>query len=168
MQSDGLSIEELAVATGLSRRAVRFYVQQKLLPPPIGLGRGSRYERSHLEQLKRIAELQTAGHSLDAIRRILAGDTTVQPPSNNGRPKRRAALSAELWTHVRLADGVEIHFDARKHRPEIEGLLALKQLAQQVFSGDGQLDGQDGEDDAESGPVPCSGNPGDGLGRGYV
>jgi len=144
-----MSIDELAVAAGLSRRAVRYYVQQKLLPPPNGLGRGSRYDRSHLEQLKRIAELQTAGHSLDAIRRILAGES-VPAPAQGARPHRRAVLSAGLWTRVQLADGVELHFDAARHQPEIEGLLALRELARRVFrSGDAP-------------PVPSPGTPGEG------
>jgi DNA-binding transcriptional MerR regulator len=156
MESGGMSIDELAAAAGLTRRAVRFYVQQKLLPPPNGLGRGSRYERLHLEQLQRIADLQTAGHSLDAIRRILAGQTPLPPSAGNGRPKRRAVLSAELWTRVPLADGVEIQFDANKHQPEVEGLLALKQLAERVFNREGS------EDDAASAPVPSSGTPGEG------
>jgi DNA-binding transcriptional MerR regulator len=150
MESDGITIDELASAAGLSRRAVRYYVQEKLLPPPNGLGRGSRYERSHLEQLKRIAELQTAGHSLDAIRRLLAGDS-VPPPAQPARPHRRAVLSAELWTRAQLADGVELHFDAAKHQPSVEGLLAMRELAQRVFSR-----GDHGP------PVPSPGTPGEG------
>ena len=73
MESGELGIGELADAAGLSRRAVRFYVQRKLLPTPLGRGRGRHYDASHLERLKRIAELQAAGHSLDAIGRILDG-----------------------------------------------------------------------------------------------
>src|ERR687894_1051120 len=99
MESGDLSIGELADAAGLSRRAVRFYVQQKLLPTPLGRGRGRHYDASHLERLRRIGELQNAGHSLDAIRRILDGQSVPAPASENGdaRPARpRPALSAEL------------------------------------------------------------------------
>ena len=68
-----IGINELAAASGLTRRAIRFYVQQKLLSPPTGLGRSSQYDTSHLDRLRRIAELQQSGHSLDAIRQILNG-----------------------------------------------------------------------------------------------
>jgi DNA-binding transcriptional MerR regulator len=148
--SNEMSIDELAVVAGLSRRAIRFYVQQKLLPPPIGLGRGSHYDRSHLEQLKRVAELQSAGHSLDAIRRILSGESPPPPmPAGNGRSKRRTLLNAELWTRLTLIDGVELHFDASRHQPEVEGLLALKELAQRVFARSDSL-------------LPSPGTPGEG------
>src|SRR5256885_17043380 len=117
MESGGMGIDELAVTAGLTRRAVRYYVQQKLLPPPNGLGRGSRYDDSHLAQLRRIAELQSAGHSLEGVRKILSG-TEVPPPEREAevvRPaRRRAALSAEVWTRIAPGDWVEIHFDVRK------------------------------------------------------
>jgi DNA-binding transcriptional MerR regulator len=125
MAASELSIGELADAAGLSRRAVRFYVQQGLLPPPSGRGRGSFYDESHNERLKKILELQQAGHSLDAIRRILDGKPVAAPAS----PPRRAArvnLSAELWTRLKLMEGVELHFDAARHNPEVEKLLALR------------------------------------------
>ena len=74
-----MSVGELADAAGLSRRAVRFYVQQKLLSAPAGRGRGCHYDGSHLERLRKIADLQTAGHSLDAIRQILDGRKVAVP-----------------------------------------------------------------------------------------
>ncbi len=127
-----LGIDELATAAGLTRRAVRFYVQQKLLPPPNGVGRGRHYDRSHLDRLKEVVALQAAGHSLDAIRRLAQGQP-VPPPAVPARRSRRPGLSAELWTRVALADGVELSFDTGKHQPDAEGLLALRELAQRVF-----------------------------------
>src|SRR3954463_11013969 len=109
MESGELSIGELADAANLSRRAVRFYVQQKLLPTPLGRGRGRHYDRSHLDRLRQIADLQSAGHSLDAIRRILEGNPAPAKAESSGdgaRPLRfRPALTAELWTRIRLTDG---------------------------------------------------------------
>ena len=126
-----MAIDELAAAAGLTRRAVRFYVQQKLLPPPAGAGRGSRYDRSHLDRLREVMALQAAGHSLDAIRRMAAG-RPVPPPA--APPKRRPGLSPELWTRLTLADGVELSFDTAKHQPDAEGLLAVRELARRVFA----------------------------------
>ena len=136
MESGELSIGELADAAGLSRRAVRFYVQQKLLPTPLGRGRGRHYDASHLERLRRIGELQSAGHSLDAIRRILDGQPVPAPERQNGeeRPVRaRPALSAELWTRIRLMDGVELTFDSTKHQPDVQALLALREAVRDAF-----------------------------------
>jgi DNA-binding transcriptional MerR regulator len=130
---DSMTIGELAQKAGLSRRAVRFYVQQKLLPPPSGSGRGSQYDQSHLERLRQVAEFQTAGYSLAAIRKIVDGETTPSPPPRQARRISRPVLSADLWTRVQLAEGVELHFDASRHRPDVSGLLALKEMVQQVF-----------------------------------
>ena len=138
MESGELGIGELADAAGLSRRAVRFYVQRKLLPTPLGRGRGRHYDASHLERLKRIAELQAAGHSLDAIARILDGKAVEAPPTSpldrDGHPPRsRPALSAELWTRIRLGDGVELSFDSTKHQPDVGALLALRDAVREAF-----------------------------------
>jgi DNA-binding transcriptional MerR regulator len=138
MESGEMAIGELADAAGLSRRAIRYYVQQGLLPVPLGRGRGRHYDDSHLQALKRIAELQQAGHSLDAIRKILrrppgAAPEAVAALPENGRSKARATLSAELWTRLRLVEGVELHFDAATFSPEAEGLLALREVARKVF-----------------------------------
>src|SRR5690349_8562432 len=136
--SSELSIGDLADAAGVTRRTVRFYVQQRLLPTPLGRGRGRHYDQSHLERLRRINELQAAGHSLEAIRRILSGgETAASPasvappaPSAPGAAARRAprpSLSAELWTRLRLAEGVELHYDAARHRPTVEQLMQLRE-----------------------------------------
>lgn len=133
MHDAELNISELAVAAGLSRRAVRFYVQQGLLAPPEGRGRGSHYRPEHLARLKRIVELQQAGHSLDAIRMILEGrpaPTASAPPQRLYRPR----VSAELWTRLKLMDGVELHFNAARFSPEVERLLELRDLVRQVFA----------------------------------
>jgi DNA-binding transcriptional MerR regulator len=144
METSEMAIGELADAAGLSRRAIRFYVQQGLLPPPLGRGRGRHYDATHLAVLRRIQELQQAGHSLDAIRKILQGraspapspSTRPTPSGGNGEPRARPTLSAQLWTRLRLMEGVELHFDAAKFHPEVEGLLALRQAAREVFGRD--------------------------------
>src|SRR6185503_20189512 len=130
--SEALSIAELADAAGLSRRAIRFYVQQGLLPPPLGGGRGSHYDASHLERLRRIAELQAAGHSLDAIRRIVEGREAPPPvpPLPAGAP---AKWSAELWTRLRIAEGVEVSFDAGRHAIDTEKLAEIRRCVRGIL-----------------------------------
>jgi DNA-binding transcriptional MerR regulator len=138
--STELSIGDLADAAGVSRRTVRFYVQQRLLPVPLGRGRGRHYDQSHLQRLRRINELQSAGHSLDAIRRILDGGeaaASLPSPAPAVSPRAaRAALSAELWTRLRLGDGVELHYDAARHRPTVEQLMRLREAVRAAFAPD--------------------------------
>jgi DNA-binding transcriptional MerR regulator len=143
MAEGQLSLDELADRVGLSRRAIRFYVQRGLLPPPLGLGRGRHYDQRHIEVLRRIQELQAAGHSLHAIARILAGrevtpaaaaDVPVELDASP-RARRRSELSAELWTRLRLAPGVELHFDATEH-PTAEQLIRIRQAVRRILRPD--------------------------------
>ena len=89
MPTDQFSIAELADAAGVSRRAIRFYVSQGLLPAPAGLGRGKHYGSEHRQQLSDF-ELQTAGHSLDAIRKISRTEPPLTEPPL--RPHRCSRL----------------------------------------------------------------------------
>src|SRR5688500_4267582 len=103
--TDRMSIDELAETAGLTRRAVRYYVQQKLLPPPLGVGRGKHYDANHLERIRRLRELQTAGYALDDIRRILDGGE-IPKPVTPARPAVAANGEAELWTRLKITDGL--------------------------------------------------------------
>lgn len=125
---EALSIAELADVAGISARAVRFYVQQKLLPPPEGRGRGSHYTPEHRQRLERVIELQRAGHSLDAIRQILEG-RTVDAPVSRPRPTQ----TAELWTRLRIADGIELSFDATRRQLSAEDAAKLRQMIREAF-----------------------------------
>lgn len=98
------SIDELASLVELPRRTVRYYIQQGLVDRPIGEKRGAYYEQSHLEQLLTIKKWQRAGLSLDRIREILViAQTSTLPPS---RP--RGAGTVEVWSHLVVADGIEL------------------------------------------------------------
>lgn len=132
MASKDLSIGELAHELGLTRRAVRFYVQQGLLQPPEGRGRGSSYGREHVERLKTVLDLQQAGHSLEAIRKILGGKA-IKPPGPTKRVLPRISLKAELWTRLRVMEGVELQYNASRHNPPVEKLLKLKEIIADVI-----------------------------------
>jgi len=115
-----MNIGELAAAAGQSRRAVRFYVERGLVAPPQGRGRGCQYDHQHLEQLRRVRELQSMDHSLDAIKRIQNGEAEAPPevePAAWARARHRATLTARLWTRIEITEGVELHLDANKHNP---------------------------------------------------
>jgi DNA-binding transcriptional MerR regulator len=141
MDSGLLSISDLADAAGVSARAVRFYVQQALLHAPLGRGRGAHYDQSHLDRLRQILDLQQAGHSLDAIHKILVGEALPTPDRPIRRP--RPSVSSSLWTRVQLADGIELHFDTTRHSVPAEGLVALREQARKLFGIDKNSNGEE-------------------------
>ena len=99
------AIGDLARLADVSRRTVRYYVQEGLIPAPLGVGRGNHYGPEHLEQILRVKALQEAGRTLDEIRLGRAG----APGSKNPTTERQAALRRSLWRRVTLAPGVELH-----------------------------------------------------------
>jgi len=76
------SIEELAELTGVPTRTIRYYQSKGTLVAPERRGRVAVYTGTHVERLRVIAELQSRGLRLDAIRDVLAlasdGETTLQ------------------------------------------------------------------------------------------
>jgi DNA-binding transcriptional MerR regulator len=132
MQAGQMTITELADAAGISRRAVRFYVARGLLSAPEGRGRGGYYTAEHLGQVRRIQELQRAGHSLDAIRQILAGAEVAPPPPKPGRS--RPGVQASLWTRLVLDPGIELHFDMARRQLTAEQILALKEGVRSILA----------------------------------
>ena len=56
--------ETLAFRAGVPLRTVRFYVQEKLIDPPLSRGRGSNFTEYHLAQLQQARTLHNAGFAL--------------------------------------------------------------------------------------------------------
>lgn len=104
-----LSIGELAERADVSRRAVRYYVHEGLLPGPIGLGRGAYYTDHHLSSLIRLRDLQAQGLGLAAVRQRLVEDAPLEPES---APSNAAPIASSAWTHVAIADGVVLQLRA--------------------------------------------------------
>lgn len=109
------AIGELADQAGVSRRAVRFYVQRGLLPSPEGGGRGSFYTADHLATLVTIKRLQEEGVSLTAIAQRLglgaeagaATETQAAAPDVTGAPSTTHRPAAR-WLRIEVADGLEL------------------------------------------------------------
>lgn len=99
------NIDELADLGGVSRRTVRYYVQEGLLPAPLGVGRGPHYGRPHLDRLLEVKAWQEAGLSLNEIR------ARRTPRAAGGQPAFRPAqpLPRSTWRRLTLAPGVELH-----------------------------------------------------------
>lgn len=109
-------IEDLARLGGVSRRTVRYYVQEGLLPAPRGVGRGSHYGPEHLERLLRVKALQEQGASLEQVRRTLSG----RGPRPGAATETAVPVPRESLVRLRLAPGVELTLsgDARVPSPE--------------------------------------------------
>lgn len=111
------AIGDLAELAGVSRRTVRYYVQEGLLPAPLGLGRGNHYGQEHLDRLLRVKALQEAGRSLDEIRHALnPAPAARRAPA----PVERTAaerIERKLWRRLTLAPGVELHVEGGLRLP---------------------------------------------------
>jgi DNA-binding transcriptional MerR regulator len=103
-------IDELAGLGGVSRRTVRYYIQEDLLPAPLGVGRGRHYDRTHLDRLLRVKALQEAGRSLDEVRALLHSPArrgaAVVSPLVAALP---VSIPRSAWLRLELAPGVELH-----------------------------------------------------------
>ena len=97
------TLDEIAALAELPRRTVRYYIQSGLVDRPQGIGKGASYTHHHVEQLLVVRKWQLAGLSLERIREVLEAPTSgVLPPA----PRR--AGTVEVWSHLVVADGVEV------------------------------------------------------------
>ena len=110
-EASRFAIGELADQAGVSRRAVRFYVQRGLLPSPEGGGRGSFYTADHLATLLTLKRLQEEGVSLTAIAQRLGLAGTASQDLDAARASEAPDMSARpvgRWLRVEVADGLEL------------------------------------------------------------
>jgi DNA-binding transcriptional MerR regulator len=128
-------IEELADLGGVTRRTVRYYVQEGLLPPPLGLGRGRHYGEEHLERLLKVKALQEQGLPLSSIRESVDG---------GGRAKRAdaatstvvetsIALPRSAWSRLELVPGLELHVSSAYRLPSPARIRELAEWCRQNF-----------------------------------
>src|SRR5580704_4756038 len=104
------TIDELAAATRVPSRTIRFYQSRGALMPPEIRGRVAHYGEAHVERLKLIAQLQDRGLRIDAIGDLLASidrgemdlaewlgvEQQVQAPWADDQP--RTLTEEELYT----------------------------------------------------------------------
>ena len=129
--SDHFSIDDLCSLTGLTRRAIRFYIQKELLIPPIGLGRGAVYTRTHLEQLLTILRWKDAGLSLDGIREILYEQRGDKPAPPHPRPKPG---DVSVCSRIIVSEGIELFIDPNRAGLSPEDLRKLTQQILEIHS----------------------------------
>ncbi len=124
------AIGELADLGGISRRTVRYYVQEGLLPAPLGVGRGDHYGREHLDRLLQVKALQEAGRTLDEIRHVLAGSPA--PEAARVRAGTQP-LPRSMWRRVELLPGVELHVSGDVRLPPPGRLQELAEWCRTNF-----------------------------------
>jgi DNA-binding transcriptional MerR regulator len=97
------TLDDIAALAELPRRTVRYYIQSGLVDRPDGIGKGASYTQRHVEQLLLVRKWQLAGLSLERIGEVLKQPTTGPLPPTPRRPG-----TVEVWSHLVVADGVEV------------------------------------------------------------
>jgi DNA-binding transcriptional MerR regulator len=124
MKPKQYTIENLCELTGFTRRTIRYYIQEGLLEPPAGRGRGGFYFDSHLDRLRRIKALQDEGLKLSQIQELL----------KIGRKPEMAPLR-ELWIRYPVEPGIEIHIQKQLDETERKKLAEIIRVAKSILKG---------------------------------
>jgi DNA-binding transcriptional MerR regulator len=116
-------LDELAHATGMSARTVRYYVQRGLLPPAAFRGKDTSYGHEHLVRLRAIRRLQEAFFPLDAIAVELGSRTLAEI--------ERIAEGKAMPAQAAAPSGASTTEDARA--PDEHPRLAIERQVSRVF-----------------------------------
>ncbi|MBX6771068.1 MAG: MerR family transcriptional regulator [Chloroflexi bacterium] len=148
------SIAELQKETGASRRTIHYYVQQGVLPPPVGAGPRAAYSDVHRLRLLAVKHLQAAGWRLDRIRtffdqsplatirhvvetgRVPAEEDTVNEPTAGVKDPeteelRRYHLAPGIELLVSSTADAEDRLTIERSIPLIAGLFRSRQNGHQ-------------------------------------
>ena len=101
-----LTIDQLAIRTGMTVRNIRAHVTRGLLPPPHMQGRTAYYGPEHVARLELIAALQQQGFNLAAIQRLVAGPAA--PSAEETVAFYRTVLGTWLTESPEIADEREL------------------------------------------------------------
>jgi DNA-binding transcriptional MerR regulator len=128
MHESKYTMEEICEATGIPRRTIRYYIQEGLLAPPAGRGRGGFYNDSHLARLNEIRSMQERGMRLAGIARALQGEAEPSEPGNDEHTPRERIVMARYqvspWLSVEVRRDMEEQ-EARKVQEIIRFARAL-------------------------------------------
>ncbi|MEO5351463.1 MAG: MerR family transcriptional regulator [Magnetococcus sp. YQC-3] len=127
------TLDELCTLTDMPRRTIRFYIQKGLLSGPSSVGRGASYTQGQLETLLTIRKWKQAGLTLERIAELLTGSQSEIPPLS------RPPGSVEVWSHVVIDAGIELHINPEHSElpPEkVRQLIALILDGYKTIQGD--------------------------------
>jgi len=123
------TLAELAAASGVSPRTIRYYTAEGLLPPPSERGRYAIYSDEHLRRLQLIDRLKAAYLPLAAIREQLAAPANTQAPPGQQRlppPPHEPAPATGFGFRVSAALGdVSVPFSRFQSQSPTSGYAAL-------------------------------------------
>lgn len=132
------TLDEIAALAELPRRTVRYYIQSGLIDRPEGVGKGAWYTERHVEQLLLVRKWQLAGLSLERIGELLRGKDAVALP-----PTPRRAGTVEVWSHLVVADGVELMLEPGRAGLTPEQVRAFFRAATRAYT---QIHEEESED----------------------
>jgi DNA-binding transcriptional MerR regulator len=124
MELKQYTIEDLCELIGFTRRTIRYYIQEGLLDPPAGRGRGGFYFDSHLERLRQIKTLQDDGLKLSQIQELL----------KVGKKPEMAPLR-EIWIRYPIEPGIEIHIQKELDESERKKMAEIIRVAKSILKG---------------------------------
>ena len=130
-------IEDLAELGGVTRRTVRYYVQEELLPAPLGVGRGRHYGAEHLERLLQVKSLQEQGLPLSEIRR------RFRRPRRTDEPEQAPRVARSSWTRLTLLPGVELDVASGVRLPAPSKVEELAEWCRRHFRMEEDVDAED-------------------------
>jgi len=128
-KKDTYTLDEIAALAELPRRTVRYYIQTGLIDRPEGVGKGAWYTARHVEQLLLVRKWQLAGLSLERI-----GELLRQPSSGLVPPTPRRPGTVEVWSHLVVADGIELTVEPGRAGLTPEQVRALFRAVTQAFA----------------------------------
>lgn len=123
------TLEEIATLSELPRRTVRYYIQSGLIDRPQGVGKGAYYTQNHVEQLLLVRKWQLAGLSLERIGELLKQQAAGPLP-----PTPRRAGTVEVWSHLVVADGVELTLEPGRAGLTPEQVRAFFRAVTQAYA----------------------------------
>ena len=123
------TLDDIAALAEVPRRTVRYYIQSGLIDRPQGVGKGAYYTQHHVEQLLLVRKWQLAGLSLERIGELLKQQTTGPLP-----PTPRRAGTVEVWSHLVVADGVELTLEPGRAGLTPEQVRAFFRAVTQAYA----------------------------------
>ncbi|KAF0156638.1 MAG: hypothetical protein FD159_1675 [Syntrophaceae bacterium] len=125
MEIKKYTIEELGELTGYTRRTIRYYVQEGLIDPPAGRGRGGFYYDSHVQQLLRIKSFQEKGIGITAMVSLMKKEVpeAVLP-------------SREVMIRYEIVPGIEVNISREIEIKEPKKVLEIIRLAKSIAKGE--------------------------------
>ena len=125
MEKIKYTIEQLGELTGFTRRTIRYYVQEGLIDPPAGRGRGGFYYDSHVQQLLRIKSFQEKGIGITAMVSLMKNEAPepVLP-------------SREVMIRYEILPGIEINISREMEIKEPKKVLEIIRIAKSIVKGE--------------------------------